>query len=377
MSSSSPSSSPAADASFPEDDSTAVDASISGFAGVTTTPSSSPTNENSHDTVALLSGPLEMDALQGDSSSNPADSKSMDPKYIHNQCETAVLLQVKELISGIQSPNGIARINVPSGKSFLVHIDLLAAKSSYFRAALTGNFQEALTKELTLEDVSDTTISFFLRWIYTQNLGLAVTSDWNCESKCPLSWTGLFDIWLFADYTRTPELQNHVIDQLVRKTHRLDREYNREPFIVYIDDIHAAILMLWTGNKTTPQGEIAKPLRDLLLDFIGNPRFMSKAQFFNLRKRGLPAMFWCEFSIHSIDRSFDMRPKAQALYETISAVGNNVDNVDRDLEESRDISFNELMNLDLEIGEVLSVWSITPFKYYVNKEAKPGQIAKT
>ncbi|KUI59995.1 Kelch-like protein diablo [Cytospora mali] len=373
MSSSSLSFSPAPNETFPDEDSIIMDPAISGVAGVTLTPSLSPTDENSHDTAALLSGPLEMDVLQDDSSSNPANAESTDSRYL-NPDEKEVLLEVKELISGIQGPNGVARITVPSGKSFLVHIDLLAAKSSYFRAALTGNFQEALTKQLTLEDVSDTTISFFLRWIYTKNLGQEKPGDQKYETTCPLSWSGLFDIWLFADYTRTPELQNHVIDKLLRKTHRLDREYSKEPFDVHIEEVRAAIFMLWTGNKRTPQGEIAKPLRHLLLDFIGNPRYMSMAQVFNLRKRGLPAMFWCEFSIQSIDRSFDMRPKAQALYQTISSVGNNMEYMDRDLEEDRAISSYELMELDMEIGEVLAVSGITSSKYYVDKEGKPEHI---
>ncbi|KAF3039154.1 hypothetical protein E8E12_004188 [Didymella heteroderae] len=54
-------------------------------------------------------------------------------------------------------------------RSFIVHEELLKYHSSFFRAALDGNFKEAETRELCVE-APPHTVEFFVHWLYYQRL---------------------------------------------------------------------------------------------------------------------------------------------------------------------------------------------------------------
>lgn len=258
------------------------------------------------------------------------------------------------------------QITIPSSKSFLVHLDLLTDKSRYFRKALTGNFSEAKTTELTLEeDVSDVAFVFFLKWLYGGSLRPA-----NCHSRCSacsecrLSWANLFEIWFFADYTLTDELKSHVIQNLIQKITNF--KFSVDEAQEQANQVRDALCMLWAGKKRTDKGEIAKPLRDLLLDFIGNPWFMTKAQNLKIRKEGLPTRFLCELGIRSIGRNFDIQPKIMSLV-SLSKIYDSDDGMDADFNYDR--HFDQVFEMEDVTAQLVDAWMIKPEKYYA--EAGP------
>ncbi|KAF2449204.1 hypothetical protein P171DRAFT_480311 [Karstenula rhodostoma CBS 690.94] len=62
-----------------------------------------------------------------------------------------------------------ATVFVGSSKArFVVHEELLAHYSEFFRAALQGGFAEAETKTITLDDVAPHTFELFVHWLYYQ-----------------------------------------------------------------------------------------------------------------------------------------------------------------------------------------------------------------
>ncbi|ROW03907.1 hypothetical protein VPNG_07246 [Cytospora leucostoma] len=305
-------------------------------------------------------------------------------------CDEALLHEAKELLKHFRASTGVVHITIPSGKSFLVHIDLLAEKSAYFRAALTGDFQEAATKQLTLEDVSDNTFAFFLKWLYGQNLRPSFSHK-TCShcSECSLTWAGLFDLWFFADYTFTPELQNHIIENLVQKIENfkdasdhaqseldlnhvnqnlVQHHVNNMPSQDQFDQVRAAIHMIWDTKKRTPRGEIAKPLRRLLLDFIGNRRYMTKSQDSSLRKTGLPRGFWYEFGPRCIDRNFNIEEKTESLV----SLGNPFDSDEEDF----DYIYENMIAFEEKAEELLEVWKISSEKYLVKDGGKAKNTKK-
>lgn len=107
----------------------------------------------------------------------------------------------------------MVEVTIPSGKTFHLHIDVLCDKSGYFHAALTGGFAETASKKLALTDVSDNTFAFFLKWLYGGSIQPDL-SQTPIPKTCPvhreatMTWSGLIELWFFADYLCTPALQN-------------------------------------------------------------------------------------------------------------------------------------------------------------------------
>lgn len=58
----------------------------------------------------------------------------------------------------------------PTRKAFHIHQDLLCDRSTYFKAAFRGKFEEAATKELYLVDDDDAAFELFVNWLYGANL---------------------------------------------------------------------------------------------------------------------------------------------------------------------------------------------------------------
>lgn len=253
--------------------------------------------------------------------------------------------------------------------SYLVHIDLLAAKSSYFRAALTGNLPEAQPKELTLKDVSDTTFTYFLQWLYTQSLR-PTDCQYDTGSVSfdrSLSWPSLINLWFFANHTRTPELQNHIVDNLVAKMRSFDIPHSLISCAESIRQVRTAIFMIWRGKKRSPQGELAKPLRDLILAFIGNRHYMMKKSLLFIRLGGFPEMFWRDFGLRCIDLNY-------TTVETIQRIRATEINDDIDDDEMWDAYDDNTSQKEAE--KVIHAWEIRPETYYVKEAGKTGKDAK-
>ncbi|MCJ1299276.1 hypothetical protein MMC08_002068, partial [Hypocenomyce scalaris] len=107
----------------------------------------------------------------------------------------------------------IVHVKVGANKiDYGVHKDLLCHYSSYFAAALNGNFKEA--KENTVELVEDSPKLFEQSqlWLYTQYL---------CEKAEDETTPGLDEmakLYVWADKRGIPKLQDPAIDAIIRKS---------------------------------------------------------------------------------------------------------------------------------------------------------------
>lgn len=261
-------------------------------------------------------------------------------------------------------------ITIPSGKKFALHIDVLADKCDYFRAALTGNFRETHTKVLNLPDVSDNTFGFFLKWIYSGNLKPEYDPKrCNMHNESSLTVPDLFNLWFFADYLRAPALQNNVIINVVEKFRSFMMWSTEERFQHLIDSIK----VLWKTKGRTDRGELAKPLRDLFLDFVANPDYMPKAKSQKLLKSA-PASFLREFALTTVDRNYTIDTKTCAATELLAPP----EDYDSDIDESERFE-DELESVFVKLDTAMDifkqfqcVWDIKPEKYFV-KDAKKAQ----
>lgn len=252
---------------------------------------------------------------------------------------------------------------ITSGKSFCLHVDVLSAKCEYFRACLTGHFLEAITKQLAL-DVSDTTFGFFLKWVYGDSIKpMENPSFCHQHNETSLTLASLFDLWFFADYVQAIDLKNHVITNAVQKLQNVGTQITDEG----VKQIADAIRVLWKGKARTDQGELAKPLRDLLLDVVANPRCMVKAKAEKLLKT-MPPSFLREFAVVTVARNFTVHCKTVSLADALEENHSEGDMYDEDF------GF-EAMASKIEMAEMSSLalhemWLLVPKKYFVNNPEK-------
>jgi hypothetical protein len=97
----------------------------------------------------------------------------------------------------------------PNKKLYIIHKDLLAFYSDYFRAAFNGSFKEATQSKISLHDESEDVFDIVNQFVYSR-----VIADGKGEK---LSWDILIRVWVFGDKHMIPSLQNAVMDVLVKK----------------------------------------------------------------------------------------------------------------------------------------------------------------
>ncbi|THW92588.1 hypothetical protein D6D15_03075 [Aureobasidium pullulans] len=145
-------------------------------------------------------------------------------------------------------------------KAFMVHKDLLAFYSDYFRGAFNGSFKEAADSKLSLPDDCIGVFNVFNKYIYTRQL---------CdEEDNDVSWDLLMRCWLFGDKHIIPSFQNKVMDALYSKSVKL----NVLP-IFYLTLVY---------SNTLP----GAPLRRMLIDcvaFRGNIKVIMASELQNLK----------------------------------------------------------------------------------------------
>ncbi|KAK4692431.1 hypothetical protein P7C71_g4776, partial [Lecanoromycetidae sp. Uapishka_2] len=109
---------------------------------------------------------------------------------------------------------GAATVSVLVGleqQVFTIHKNLLCEASSYFRAALSGNFREAKDQKITMEEEDVTTFKHFQYWLYTRNLLMSQ------ETKNDIDWNVLTGLFILGEVRGIPHLQNAAIDGIIAK----------------------------------------------------------------------------------------------------------------------------------------------------------------
>ncbi|KAI1331124.1 hypothetical protein F5Y16DRAFT_395558 [Xylariaceae sp. FL0255] len=100
-------------------------------------------------------------------------------------------------------------------KTFLVHAEILAHHSKYFRTALNSGFMEATTRTFTLtEHCDDDMLELFVSWVYKEDE--EKREDWLNVYFYGNELEGAIQAWLFGDYIQAPTFQNDIISCIIR-----------------------------------------------------------------------------------------------------------------------------------------------------------------
>ncbi|KAH0386697.1 hypothetical protein KCU92_g2457, partial [Aureobasidium melanogenum] len=159
----------------------------------------------------------------------------------------------------LYSPMVTVRVG-PDRQEFCIHKELLCSKSTYFAKALSGQFLEAQTRIVELEDIHVVLFRVFVAWLYTdklvyessnsdassvdefRDLDMALQKETPCEAKeirdrvddehqskghdlsnfqekTPESWTYLILVALFvlADRLDVVKFKRRILDAIIKK----------------------------------------------------------------------------------------------------------------------------------------------------------------
>lgn len=116
---------------------------------------------------------------------------------------------------------------------FHVHENLLCDASPVFKAAFSGNFQEASERSISLPDHDKDSVARMVQWLYTRKFELTVSISIETSAECYLQLAKLntladkYDIYL---------LKNHIVDELFDLTKHLARNVKppQMPVISYV-----------------------------------------------------------------------------------------------------------------------------------------------
>lgn len=99
----------------------------------------------------------------------------------------------------------------PDKTVFHVHQNLLFDASTVFKAAFSGNFQEASERSMPLPDDDKESFGRMIQWLYSRNIELTVPISGETSEECYMQLAKLntladkYDIYL---------LKNHIVDHL-------------------------------------------------------------------------------------------------------------------------------------------------------------------
>ena len=99
----------------------------------------------------------------------------------------------------------------PEEKVFNFHKKLLCDTSTYFSAALTGNFKEGQDQKIDMIEEDVEVFRHFHYWVYT---GLVIPG---LREPRDIAWSVLASLYIFAEARGIPKLQNTAMDLLIRK----------------------------------------------------------------------------------------------------------------------------------------------------------------
>lgn len=110
----------------------------------------------------------------------------------------------------------------PEKTRFVVHQDLIAHHSDFFKAALTGNFKEAAEKTVALTEEDPVFFEFFVHWLYYQKLPTKDDADVNLlgqwmneDDYGDLETDNLIVLHILADKYGVAKLKRDTTDGLL------------------------------------------------------------------------------------------------------------------------------------------------------------------
>ncbi len=157
----------------------------------------------------------------------------------------------------------VVQVKVGPERTFTIHRGILCRSAAYFRAALEGEFKEAIDQALRLPEDDPDMFSHFELWLYT---GSILESH---ESAKDISWKVLTDICLFGEARGIPELQNEAINAYIDKYHATNEIPTGEFNHIYENTLDSS------------------PLRKLLVDLVTFKGILTDSQWFSEKMQHL------------------------------------------------------------------------------------------
>lgn len=98
-------------------------------------------------------------------------------------------------------------------KKFVIHTKLLCTASPFFDRALNGNFTEAASQEVTLEEEAPELFEYFFDWLYNNAFSSRTNDESESRSDYFVDHLEL-EIYLMADRLMAQELQMSTLNEL-------------------------------------------------------------------------------------------------------------------------------------------------------------------
>ncbi|KFY04996.1 hypothetical protein V491_09219 [Pseudogymnoascus sp. VKM F-3775] len=140
-----------------------------------------------------------------------------------NKSVTKATAKKSDELSLFWRPQEIVYVIVgPEAQKFAIHKDQLCTNSAYFKAALEGGFQEAVRREVILDETNALAFGMMLEWLYTGKITEKLCSATGFSNADKLykdkpTFRQLLDVWVLGDYLMAPKLQNFIVDMMEAK----------------------------------------------------------------------------------------------------------------------------------------------------------------
>lgn len=261
---------------------------------------------------------------------------------------------------------------------------------------MTDGIRQSMVSRLTLQgvQVSDHTFAVFSKWLHggtilpvlpVHNLPHSKPGGLPADWETALTWRDLVDLWFFAGSIGTPALQNHVVDNLGLRMHLFACEATHDRAQQIIDASKLLWQTLWvcgrSPNARTELGALplAKPLCDMMLNFIANPKLVLPSLMTENLFSGLPSAFQYESHVRNAERLYmrfnvpmdSLYPLAWA-HPAACSCGLQECHPDNDAVEHLDKILAMLSALNATVNKTNDFWRITARHYYVQEFQLPN-----
>ena len=176
---------------------------------------------------------------------------------------------------------------------FTIHKGVLCSTSTYFAAALKGSFKEAAEQKIIFPEGKPWVFERFQLWLYSKQ----VLDEG--ESPSSIRIADLVTLYSFAESRIVPELQNHLVDLLLRKC-KVDKvvlapdQGDMYTILAPLSPLRKLTLDMAAHRGASDENSLIKYPKEYLVELICALR--------GLRDMSNPKKFWdvrCEYHVHA------------------------------------------------------------------------------
>jgi len=165
-------------------------------------------------------------------------------------------------------------------KRFVVHKQIIANRSAFFRAALDRTFKEADDNTVQYPDCTPDVFAIYVQWIYSGAIVLLDTPALETDVLGSEQRKLLLGLYILADKLRDAALRNRTIDAYITSLHKAERS----PGV-------RAIKRVWDNTPESSQ------LRKLLLNYALHTSGECLASELQTNRESLPPAYMTDVAI--------------------------------------------------------------------------------